>query len=90
MTDRLYNVLFLCVGNSARRIMAEAILNDLGCDHFHACALNHFALDPLQRLNLPTADLRSKPWSEFAKPGALEMDFVFTVCDKAAAEASPV
>ena len=96
-TLKVYNVLFLCTGNSARSILAEAILNAQSAGRFraysagsHAVGTVHpQALDLLQRNHHPTDSLRSKSWDEFALPGAPVMDFVFTVCDRAAAEVCP-
>jgi arsenate reductase len=94
----MFNVLFLCTGNSARSIIAEAILNRLGMGKFKAYsagshprgAVHPITTSLLDRLNYVTADLRSKDWAEFAASDAPELDFVFTVCDKAAAEMCPV
>ena len=93
-----YNVLFLCTGNSARSIMAEAILNRKGMPTFTGYSAGSHpagrvrleAIKQLEAAHLPTAGLRSKNWEEFAKPGAPQMDFVFTVCDNAAKEVCPI
>jgi arsenate reductase len=93
-----YNVLFLCTGNSARSIMAEAIMNEKGRPNFVAYSAGSHpagkirleALRELEAAHLPTSGLRSKSWDEFARPGAPQLDFVFTVCDHAANEVCPV
>jgi arsenate reductase (thioredoxin) len=96
--DRVYNVLFLCTGNSARSILGEALLNQLGKGRFKGYsagshpkgAVHPMTLEVLQEAGIATEGLRSKPWDEFAEPGAPVMDFVFTVCDAAAGEACPI
>ncbi len=96
--ERRYNVLFLCTGNSARSIMAEAILNQKGTPNFKAYSAGSLpagfvrpeALKLIEQARLPVNGLRSKDWDEFARPGAPKLDFVFTVCDKAAKEVCPV
>lgn len=98
MTDNIYNVLFLCTGNSARSILAESLLNHLGRGRFHGFsagshpkgAVHPIAMSLLQQLDLPIEGLRSKPWDEFEAPGAPPLHFVFTVCDNAAGEVCPV
>ena len=97
-TGKVYQVLFVCTHNSSRSIMAEGLMNSLGLGRFKAWsagsqpggAVNPFALKTLAGLHLPTDGYRSKDWEEFAQPGAPELDFVFTVCDKAAGEVCPV
>ena len=96
--QKTYNVLFLCTGNSARSIMAEALLNARSHGHFRAYSagshpkgqVHPLALELIEQQRLSTRDLRSKDWSEFARAGAPQMDFVFTVCDNAAGEVCPV
>jgi protein-tyrosine-phosphatase len=98
MPERIYSTLFLCTGNCARSILAEALLNRWGAGRFRAFSAGSFpkgtvhplALALLQRLRLPSDGMRSKSWNEFAMPGAPAMDFVFTVCDQAAGEVCPV
>ncbi|MBL0076102.1 MAG: arsenate reductase ArsC [Rhodocyclaceae bacterium] len=98
MSDKTYNVLFICTGNSARSIMAESIMNYFGRGRFQAFSagshpvgeVNPFTLKALKRLKLPTDGYRSKNWDEFARPDAVPLDFVLTVCDNAAGEICPV
>lgn len=98
MPERVFNVLFLCTGNSARSVMAECALNRWGRGRFRAFsagshpkgAVHPRTLELLARLNYETAGLRSKSWDEFARSGALALDLVFTVCDKVAGESCPV
>jgi arsenate reductase (thioredoxin) len=97
MTDRAFNVLFLCTGNSARSIMAESILRKLGAGQFNAYsagshpkgAVNPFALKTIKAYGYPTEGLRSKSWNEYATTDAPELDFAFTLCDDAAGETCP-
>lgn len=96
--ERIYNVLFLCTGNSARSILGEAVLNHVGAGRFRAYsagstpkgAVHPMTLEVLAAAGISTDGLRSKAWDEFAVPGAPKMDFIFTVCDNAAGEACPV
>ncbi len=98
MSEKIYNVLFICTGNSARSIIAEAVLNHLGGGKFRAYSagsapagrVNPLTLETLQTRKFETATLRSKSWDEFAVPGAPPMDFIFTVCDKAGGESCPL
>ena len=98
MTDRTYNVLFLCTGNSARSILAEVLVEHWGKGRFRGFSAGSFprgtvhplAVELLERLNLRTTGLRSKSWDEFADDHAPVMDFVFTVCDQAAGEVCPI
>ena len=98
MADKVYNVLFLCTGNSARSILAEAIMNRVGQGRFRAYSagsqpkaeVHPYTLDLLRQMNFDTGFARSKDWDEFTLPGAPELDFVFTVCDNAANESCPV
>ncbi|MFC3079995.1 arsenate reductase ArsC [Phenylobacterium terrae] len=98
MTERVYNVLFLCTGNSARSILAEALMNKLGAGRFKAYSAGSFpkgevnphAIPLVESLGFPASAFRSKSWDEFAAPGAPQLDFIFTVCDDAAGETCPV
>ncbi|MBC9032668.1 arsenate reductase ArsC [Sphingomonas sp. JC676] len=98
MSDRIYNVLFLCTGNSARSILAEAAMNKLGAGRFRAFSAGSFpkgevhpmTLELLSSLHYPVEGLRSKSWDEFTGPDAPQLDFIFTVCDNAAGETCPI
>jgi len=98
MPDHVYNVLFLCTGNSARSILGEALMNHVGEGRFRAYSagstpkgeVHPLTLKTLEKAGISTEGLRSKPWDEFATPDAPKMDFVFTVCDSAAGETCPI
>ena len=98
MTETPYNILFLCTGNSARSVIAEALMNKLGMGRFRAFSagsmpkgqINPHAVPIVERLGFSASDFRSKSWDEFAAPGAPKLDFVITVCDEAAGEVCPI
>ena len=98
MSQRIYNIMVLCTGNSCRSVLGEALINHLGAGRFRAYSagshpkgvVNPYTIDLLQKNRLATEGLRSKDWEEFARPGSPPLDFVFTVCDDAAGEVCPV
>ena len=98
MIKKIHNVLFICTGNSARSILAEGLMNELGKGRFHAYsagshpkgAVNPFAIDTLKSMRIPSEGMRSKSWDEVATPDSPRLDFVLTVCDQAAGEVCPV
>lgn len=98
MSEKIYNALFICTGNSARSILAEGLLAGLGKGRFNAYSagsqpkgeVHPLALETLEKLGMPATGYRSKSWDEFTRPGAPEFDFIFTVCDNAAGEVCPV
>lgn len=98
MSNKVYNALFICTGNSARSILAEGLLNGLGKGRYKAYSagshpkgeVHPMALATLEKLGMPASGYRSKSWDEFTRPGAPEFDFIFTVCDNAAGEVCPI
>jgi len=98
MSDKIYNILFLCTGNSARSVLGEALMNKMGAGHFRAYSagsqpkgeVHPMSLEVFESFGYPTEGLYSKNWNEFTRPGGPEFDFIFTVCDNAAGESCPV